>query len=123
MPMYEYECVKCAAWAEKYCSFDARPKSIVCPACGGRATHSISMPVVQTLATHMRGVTGIEMGTDGSYVDENICHPKTGEPTLIRSKEHKKQMLKQYGLYQKEEFSPAVTDRDSYNRRRPISVS
>lgn len=123
MPLYEYQCGACNGWAEKISAVDARPNSIKCPSCGGRAQYSISMPVVQTLATHMRGVKGIESGCDGSYLDENICDPKTGRPTVIRSKGHKMEMLKQYGLHMKEESSPQVRDRDSYNRRRPISVS
>ena len=122
MPLYEYECRSCGDAYEVVSGVDSRPERIHCP-CGKMASRIISMPVIQTLSTHMRGVSDVNMASDGSYVDENLCNPQTGEPQTVRSLEHKKQLLSQFGLEQKTDFSPRVRDIDKYKSKRPVSVS
>lgn len=124
MPIYEYNCSRCDAWAEKICSADERPKSVACPQCGARAGHRISMPSVHTLASHMVGVRH-DSACDGSYLDPDICDPDTGEPQVVRSLKHKEELLKRYNLHIKEdsECSPGVQDRLKFNRSKPFSVS
>ena len=75
---------------------DDRPATTLCGECGEEAKRIISQPVIQTLATHMAGVHGIDVAGDGSYVDHNLG-PK---PVVVRDLAHKQRLLNENNLYQ-----------------------
>ena len=95
MPVYEFECRQ-SHRTEEHWDVDDRPATTLCGECGKKAKRIISQPVIQTLATHMAGVRGIDVAGDGSYVDHNLG-PK---PVVVRDLAHKNRLLKERGLYQ-----------------------
>ncbi|HUT59106.1 MAG TPA: zinc ribbon domain-containing protein [Phycisphaerae bacterium] len=82
-------------------------RATTCKTCGAEAGRIISLPAIHTLETHFRGSRETN-AHDGSYYDENLMKPHTNEPVLVKSMAHKRQLLKERGLYEKGE-SPART--------------
>ncbi len=125
MPLYEYECGKCGEWTEAVFPIAERPESIRCD-CGARAAWRISTPALHTLDTFTREirdpVVQRSRQCDGSYIDPNLSHNKDGTWTPITSPAHRRELMKQKGLYEHEpdEMCREV-DRDK--RRQPKSFS
>jgi len=94
-PLYEFQCRQ-AHLTEEVWDIDARPDITLCGTCGHSARRIISQPVIQTLATSMAGVRGIDVAGDGSYVDHNMG----AEPVVVKDLAHKNRLLKERGLYQ-----------------------
>lgn len=80
MPLYDYECEKCKKIFDDYKPVDEREYS-TCPDCKGRAKKIFTLSNFNFSIFH-------------DYVDYHIG----SEPVHIKSKEHKKQILKENGL-------------------------
>jgi len=122
MPLYDFECPACDYRFEmmlKHAELVEMNYTQSCRECGKWALYVPTVGAIHTLATHFRG-TGISYGED--YVDENLCDPRTRTPTVVTSLNHKRRLLKEYGLYEKGENAArakALKRRVSVTVRKP----
>ena len=110
MKLKDYECRKCERLFEVLDEEKYLKETIACE-CGAKADRLMSAPGIHTLETHMRGTRGFETECDGSYLDHELCASGSGKPTLVKSLKHKKQLLKDHGLYEKDNDERIQTKR------------
>ena len=78
MPIYDYICTKCGKVSDVWATMDERTKR--CPKCKRKMSRLIARSnIITDLIPH---------------VDENMGH----EPVYVKSRQHKKQLLKEKGL-------------------------
>lgn len=113
--IYDYECDACGRLAPDTLVEGDVPQ-IAC-ACGQPMTRIISMPAIHTIETHLRGQRETT-GYGGEYFDENLMGQDDTEPVRVKSLAHKKQLLKERGLYEKGEHPGRV----KAHKRRKYSI-
>ena len=82
MPLYDYKCKKCNKKFEDF-KMVSEMKTSICPECGGEAENVFTPCRFNFSIFH-------------DYVDYHI----TDAPVHVKSREHKKQLLKENGLVQ-----------------------
>jgi len=86
MPRYDWRCMDCGKEAEHWARMDDR--ELIC-SCGGLMTRLFSPP---------RAV----ICDYEPYFDENLTPPgSTQAGTWVTSRQHRKQLMKEYGLYER----------------------
>ena len=97
MPVYVFECPG-GHETDEIRAIDRRDDLKWCPECNLEMDRVPTIPVVQTINTHMAGVNG-KHATDGQgYFDYNLRDRKTGIPPYITSLDQKRKLLKSKGL-------------------------
>lgn len=106
MPAYDYECEQ-GHTTERIFSVSEKPFEIRCPVCKQAAPQIITYaPALHTLDTWVRDchdpmVQRTHQSGVG-YLDPNLGFDKaTGKHTLIKSKKHREQLMKEAGVYEK----------------------
>lgn len=99
MPLYEWECPSGHVSTEVR-KIERRDDLKLCPACNLDMHRVPSIPVVQTLSTHLKGFEGYNPA-HGGYVDPNLFDRKTGKHEVVTSLKHKQQLLQKHGLFEK----------------------
>lgn len=79
MPIYTYQCLDCEALTDAYKKIDERNDCPIC-ACGGQTKKIIS---------NYFAISDLD-----PYLDMNIG----SEPTWVKSKQHRKQLMKENGV-------------------------
>ena len=87
MPYYDLKCQKCAVTHENVFARIGDVESMVCHLCGGDTRVLLS-----PFAAHC----DIE-----EYLDENLASADDGKPVHVKSKKHKRELLKERGLFEK----------------------
>lgn len=86
MPLYTWECSHCDFRFDDVCRIEDRDIPRRCNQCGRIFKRVISAPVVHDFE---------------EYLEENLADQGSGEPFLVKSREHLKQRMKDLGLEQK----------------------
>jgi len=81
MPIYEFECKACGFVFDHICKMNEKPEFMQCPNCPFMGRSIISRPAA------------IKPDWD-EYIDENIGP----EPTLVRGRGHRRELMKREGL-------------------------
>ena len=88
MPYYDLQCKNCGAIHENVFARIRDVESVLCHRC---------FSSTRVLLSPFTAVCDIE-----AYMDENLASPDDGgKPVLVKSKQHKRQILKEKGLYEK----------------------
>lgn len=89
MPLYTYSCETCGRETDAFRSVEDRARPVVCE-CGHEAA---KVPFA-------RGAAHSDLEP---YVDEHLCAPG-GAGGWVRSKQHRKDLMRQYGLRDKGDY-------------------
>lgn len=87
MPYYDLKCRKCGAVHQDVFSRIAHVGDVVCHLC-----HGATDVLISRIFTHC----DIE-----EYLDENLASAEDGKPVHVKSKKHKRKLLKERGLFEK----------------------
>ena len=116
MPLYEYACPN-GHYQERIFAVKDRAAVIDCEQCDMLAERILSMPVVQTIATHLRGT---DLCDGQGYLDHNLRDRRTGKVPYITSLGQKQKLLKERKLF---EYGPDTQDRradEDRSRKRKV---
>lgn len=97
MPMYAFACPG-GHECDELRDIDRRDDLKRCPECNLEMDRIPTIPTVQTINTHMKGVSGRNASDGMGYYDYNLRDRKTGQVPYITSLDQKRKLLKSKGL-------------------------